>query len=136
MEMSKKTKKLYDRRKHKRFKVPADAFAIVKNPRFKLGQIADMSMGGISFYYISGKEFSEKIAVDILLADDDFYVADLPGSIVSDECIFLNQSAEKNAFKRCGLRFEELTSQQRSKLSCFIPQQESGYLQDKRFIAI
>lgn len=135
MEMRKKTKKLYERRKHKRFKVPADAFAIVKNPRFKLGQIADMSLGGISFYHISGKDFAEKIAVDILLADDDFYIANLPVSIVSDERVYLNQSVEKNAFKRCGLRFDELTSQQLSKLSCFIPQQESGYLQDKRIIA-
>lgn len=131
----KKSKSLVDRRKHKRFKVPADAFAIVKDPCFKLGQIADMSLGGISFYYISGKEFSRNIEVDILLADDDFYIDNLPVSIVSDINVHLNESLDKRAFKRCGLQFEELTSQQRSKLSCFIPNQDSGYLQDKRCIA-
>lgn len=131
----KKNKKLVDRRKHKRFKVPADAFAIVKDPCFKLGQISDMSLGGISFYYISGKEFSRNIEVDILLADDDFYIDNLPVSIVSDINVHLNESLDKRVFKRCGLQFEELTSQQRSKLSCFIPNQDSGYLQDKRCIA-
>ncbi|RJP75183.1 MAG: PilZ domain-containing protein [Desulfobacteraceae bacterium] len=130
----KKSKKLVDRRKHKRFKVPADAFAIVKNPCFKLGQIADMSLGGISFYYISGKGFSKNIAVDILLADDDLYIDNLPVSIVSDVNVHLNESLDKTSFKRCGLQFEKLTSHQLSKLSCFIPKQDSGYLQDKRFI--
>jgi c-di-GMP-binding flagellar brake protein YcgR len=128
-------KRINDRRKHKRFKVPSDAFAIVKNPCFKLGQIADMSMGGISFYYISGKQLTQKIAVDILLADDDFYIDNLPVSIVSEIDVHVNESVEQSSFKRCGLQFEMLTSQQRSKLSCFIPKQDSGYLQDKRVIS-
>jgi len=133
--MKSKKKQLHDRRQHKRFKVPSDTFAIVKNPSFKLGQIVDMSMGGISFYYISGKEFTKKIAVDILLADDDFYIDNRPVSIVSDIQVHLNESLEQSSFKRCGLQFDELTSQQRSKLSCFIPKQDSGYLQDKRFMS-
>ena len=99
------------------------------------GFCPNMEIDIICFYYISGKKFSKQIAVDILLADDDFYLDNLPVRIVSDINVNVNESVEKTSFKRCGLRFEDLTSHQRSKLSCFIPKQDSGYIQDKRTIS-
>ena len=126
---------LPDRRKHRRFKVPADAFAIIKNPSFKLGQIADMSKGGISFYYIGEKEFvNNGFSVDILLADDDFYIDNLPVNIVSNITVPLQAPVKKATFKRCGLKFKNLNSSQRSKLSFFVPRQPSRFLQDQRVV--
>jgi len=128
-------KEFSDRRKHKRFKVPADTFAIIKNPSFKLGQIADMSKGGISFYYIGGKEFvNNGFSVDILLADDDFYIDNLPVNIVSNITVPLHASIKKAAFKRCGMKFRNLNFSQRSKLSFLVPRQPSNFLQDQRAV--
>jgi len=126
-------KDLYDRRKHRRFKVPVDAFAIIKKPSFKLGQITDMSKGGISFYYIGEKEFANNgFSVDILLADNDFYIDNLPVNIVSNIIVPVWAPREKAIFKRCGFKFRDLNSSQKSKLSFFVPTQSGGFIKDQR----
>lgn len=117
-----------DRRQYRRFKVPNDAFAIVKNPRFKLGQITDMSLGGMSICYldelIAGNGTS---TVDILLADNEFYIEGIPVSFVwHSECREV-YTVNTSVMKKCGVQFGKLNSEQESKLAVFVPGNDNGY---------
>lgn len=119
MKPSDKTK---NRRLHRRFKVPNDAFAIIKRPKFKLGQISDMSNGGISICYLD--ELSpggSEATIDILLTDDDFYIEGIPVSFVWNiDCHDLG-TREHSVIKKSGLQFGPLTTEQETKLNVFIP---------------
>jgi c-di-GMP-binding flagellar brake protein YcgR len=124
----KKRKPDDDRRQYRRFKVPNDAFAIVKNPRFKLGQITDMSLGGMSICYldelISGGGSS---TIDILLADNEFYIEGIPVSFVWHADCREMYTVNSSVMKKCGVRFGELTPAHESKLAVFVPGNDNGY---------
>ncbi len=121
-----------DRRKNKRFKVPADTFVIVKNPKFRIGQIIDMSESGLAFFHMDTRLLSEKFKIDILLADNDFYLDKIQVNKVSDITIEKDPLMKNSTMKRCGLQFADLTETQKSKLACFIPKHGNGFVQDRR----
>lgn len=65
------SKELFERRKHKRFHVQDGAFAVLR-PHYAelLGQIIDISRGGVSFRYIASEELSNgSFKLDILLGN-------------------------------------------------------------------
>ena len=45
-------KKLVDRRKHKRFRVPESAFVTLRAHDVRVAQIIDISRGGLAFRYV------------------------------------------------------------------------------------
>lgn len=45
-------KKLVDRRKHKRFRVPESAFVTLRTHDVRVAQIIDISRGGLAFRYV------------------------------------------------------------------------------------
>ena len=63
-------KKLVDRRIHKRFKVQDGALALLRANIRKVGQIIDISRGGLAFRYMSnGERLNGSFELNILLAD-------------------------------------------------------------------
>ena len=74
-----------ERRKHKRFKAKRGAFA-VSLPNFdKLGQIKNISEGGLAFQYMGdAEEAKDSVEVEIFLTFDDFFLRKLPAKTVSD----------------------------------------------------
>ena len=68
-----------ERRKHKRFKAKEGAFAILTADKNRMGQIKDISKGGLTFQYIdSGEPPKSSVEVEIFLALHDFYLKKLP----------------------------------------------------------
>ncbi len=81
-------KRTIERRKHKRYKAVEGAYAAISPNSQKLGQIIDVSMGGLSFKYIdtSSNDAERERSRDesIFLSSMGYYVGDLPFKTVSD----------------------------------------------------
>lgn len=124
-----------DRRRHKRFKVPADTFVILKDPQFRIGQIIDMSESGLGVFCVESKMPAEKFELDILLADDDYYVDRISVNSISEIPVEMDPPQKNNIMKRYSLQFADLTSVQKSKLACFFPRHGNGFIHDRRCVS-
>lgn len=108
-----------ERRKHKRYRVKTGALALIDNIP---GTIVDISDGGLAINYtVFGKEPAENLRLDIFLSSDDFYLQDIPVSLVAAK----EKAGSKSAFgsiqvKRYCLQFGELSEEQKTGLRYFI----------------
>ena len=99
--MDNNTVKGVEKRAHKRFQVNKDAFALIRpaaaeqirvtdksmaeiacalyrSKPVRFGRIDNISMGGLSFRYITGEECShQSLVLDILVAESGFYLENL-----------------------------------------------------------
>ena len=81
-------KESVERRKHKRFQVEDGALAVLKPPwphSIRLGQIIDISMGGLAFRCIAGEDrFNGSSELSVIFANHAFYLHKLPIKTISD----------------------------------------------------
>lgn len=120
-------KDVAEQRQYKRFQAKNGAFALSKASVNTLGQIADISLGGLAFEYMSWGEttngFSE---VDILLAERFFYLQGLPCKVISDHEITLRNPFSSIRMRRLSVEFMALSPKQRSELKHFINNHTCG----------
>jgi hypothetical protein len=110
-----------ERRRHKRFQAEEGAYAAVRPQYDKIGQIIDVSRGGLAFrYMISGGQEDASSELDIFLIGDGFHLDKVPFQTVSDEGIPERLSPGSQKMRRCGVQFGELTQMQILKLKEFI----------------
>ena len=110
-----------ERRKHKRFRVDEGAYAAVRPHYDKIGQIIDVSRGGLAFrYLVSDSQEDASSELDIFLIGDDFHLDKLPFKTVSDQKIPEGVSPGSQTMRRCAVQFGELTQIQALKLEEFI----------------
>jgi hypothetical protein len=115
-----KRQEMVERRKHKRFQVPIGVFVAFRPHDSKLGEIIDMSMGGLAFCYLATKEPSNgSYKLDIFLDEAGFHLDDVLFDTVTD---FETRQVGFTSvtMRRCGVQFGKLTHDQRSKLEYFI----------------
>lgn len=136
--------KKVESRKHKRFQVSEDAFAMIRpvavkqirvtdrsmgeiacavyrSKPIKFGRIKNISMGGLSFRYIAGEEQSSQLLVlDILLADCGFYLENLTFKSISDVEIGADYSIDPIKMRQHHVLFEKPAPAQFTKLKHFI----------------
>lgn len=129
---SMRTKKFVQRRQHVRFRVDGATIGVSREQYTKMGQILDISMGGLSFRYFDGglesAEFPTKAQMAILLAPRDFHLENIPFQTVLDfqvQPIFLEMR------QRC-VQFGPLTSTQLIHLEYFIANLSEGPILDSR----
>ena len=107
----------FERRKHKRFKADYGAYAVLGPETSKLGQIKDISMGGLAFKYLADESRSNGTGeLDIIIRQNSLCVKKIPIQTVSDF-----ELARENAFstvrlRQQGVQFDELTPDQTSQL--------------------
>ena len=97
------------------------AFAVIKSKPIKMGQIVNISKEGLAFHYIDRKGGSKGLfKMDILFAQDAFYLDRLLFKPIFD--IEIDTEIPLNSFviRKCGVQFGELNQQQRSQLEYFI----------------
>jgi hypothetical protein len=106
--MDHNTVKGVEKRAHKRFQVNKDAFALIRpaaaekirvtdrsmaevacslyrSKPVRFGRIDNISMGGLSFRYITGEErTNQSLVLDILVAESGFYLENLTFKNISD----------------------------------------------------
>ena len=110
-----------ERRKHKRFRAEEGAYAAVRPHYDKIGQIIDVSRGGLAFrYLVSDSQEDASSELDIFLIGDGFHLDKVPFQTVSDEGIPERLSPSSQKMWRCGVQFGELTQMQILKLKEFI----------------
>lgn len=111
----------FERRKYKRFKAAPGAYAVLGTEASKLGQIKDISMGGLAFKYLADEARADDAdKLDIIIRQNSFYVKYIAIRTVSDF-----ELARENAFstvilRQQGVQFSGLTSEQRSQLEYFL----------------
>ncbi len=128
------TAEVVEQRKHKRYQVPTGSFVALGPNDAILGQIMDMSMGGLAFRYLDSKKPTDGSYIDIFLIECDFCLGRVPIKSVSDYeidntviCKMVDGVLPScRAMKRSGVQFEELTHYQRSQLEAFIQNHTAG----------
>ena len=124
-----KGKELVERRKNKRFQAKDGALAVLKPPwphSIRLGQIIDISMGGLSFRCIADEEqFNGSSELSVIFANHGFYLHKLPIKTVSD---FETARMPFGSMtpRRRSVEFEKLRDDQMSQLQYFIQNHTSG----------
>ena len=122
-------KQLVERRKHERFKAGDGALAVLRRSwphPTTLGQIIDISMGGLAFRCIADEERSDRSSeLSIMLADSSFYLHKLPIKPVSDFETAKMPSGSMTP-RRFRVQFKELTDKQGSQLKYFIRNHTTG----------
>ena len=116
-----------ERRKHRRFVVEEGVYVLLKNNSSKLGQIKNISRGGLAFNYIvNGEEMPESFKVDIFISGRGFYLKDLPSKKISDFHINNKLPFSTFAIRKVGIQFNELNQSQLSQLDNLIRDYTTG----------
>lgn len=121
-------KEMVDQRKHKRYQVPRNSYVSLGSADFVLGQILDISMGGIAIRYMGSERLPDESHLDIFLTEDDLLLSKVPFKTVSDYEIpntVLCRTVDPipsscRTMRRSGLQFGGLTADQRAQLEGFI----------------
>ncbi len=119
-------KRTVERRKNKRYKAVEGAYAAISPNSHKLGQIIDISMGGLAFKYIDTNN-GDSNTVDsnnentkshdqsketIFLSSMGFYVGDLPFKTVSDNEVTNTPSFSAMKVRQRHVQFTDLSFKQ------------------------
>jgi len=116
-----------DLRKHKRFNARNGACATFARPEqagpTKVGQIVDMSMGGMALKYVSEGEINrsdERIYVEIFGISAPFITAGKISCRVVYDIPLTDSSDSAVKLRRCGLEFQGLSQLQSYNIGHFI----------------
>jgi hypothetical protein len=110
-----------EKRKHKRFNAQKDTYVALVNDSIKVGEIINISEGGIAFSYMSkGTQLTGWHKINIFLSSKRFYLKEVPFKAVSDFYLDSKTPFSIVLMKQCSGQFGELTKAQRSHIDCFI----------------
>ena len=120
--MNDKQKRI-ERRKHERFGVQEDAYAMITPLSHKKGEIIDISKGGVALRYIPDEKqprLSTEIDLflHIFLEDISFCLLRLPIKTISDTPI--EDDASPGVARRRCVQFHALSQMQTSELEFFM----------------
>lgn len=112
---------LVEDRQHNRVKVDDGGFAQL-SPGFPvLGQIIDISRGGLAFRYVASEARTNGSAVlNILTTDRRFRLEKIPAKIIRDSGMPGEFSFGSITLRHCAVQFGELTPSQKLDLEHFI----------------
>ena len=120
----------FERRKNQRFKAAYGAYAVLGPESSKLGQIKDISMGGLAFKYLADEARSNGAdELDIIIRQDGFYIKSIPIQTVSDFELARENALSTVPIRRQGVQFGELTSNQTSQLE-FILKNHTSWIEE------
>ena len=116
-----------EQREYKRFQVPMGSFVSLGSNGSVLGQILDVSMGGLSFRYI-GDASENGSHLDIFSTEHDFHLGKVPFKAVKDFEIdnrVLYKIGGKahphcRTMRRGSVKFHKMSRKQRSELKSFL----------------
>jgi hypothetical protein len=102
-----------ERRKHKRFRPQEGTYAVLSGPVSKMGQIIDISRGGLAFRYIDiGDRPKENCVLDILREDNSFRLENVCFRIISDLDASKDFPFSTIPMRRCGGQLAGLSDRQ------------------------
>ena len=100
----------------------------------KMGQIIDISKGGLAFWYIhKGKNSNESFKIAITLPAGAFYSDKMKFETISDFEIINGDQLNTFTIRRQGLKFKELTFKETSLLDRVIRKYTLGEVRSNNF---
>jgi len=118
-----------NKREHMRFSIQDYAYAVLRPHSTRVGQIVDISRGGLSFRYPdTGIQLEESYTLDIFMVGEDFYLDKVPFKTIIERDVDLEFPDHSLTMKQCGVKFDELTEDQISRLDYLIDKYASGEL--------
>ncbi len=115
------TEMIFERRSHERFPVKQGVYAVLKNGASKLGQIKNISKGGLAFMLINGGEqLHGPLLLDMFLSGQGFYLKDIPCNKISDIHVENKSPFSDFEMRHLGVQFSELSHDQWNRLDTFI----------------
>ena len=116
-----------ERRKYTRFRTRNGALIELRSQRGKLGEIIDISKGGLAFRYIDiGDRPKGSFELDIFLKETGFRLEKMPAKTISDFRTTKYFPFSSTKTRRQGVQFGELTQKQISQLEHFIRNYTAG----------
>jgi hypothetical protein len=115
-----------EHRKHKRFQVPGGVFVGFGPRANKVGQMVDVSMGGLAYRYVGCEDSCDASHLDIFVTDNDFYLGAVPFRTVCDYQVVDRVTTGPMTMRRCGVQFRKLSRKQNAQLENFIRQHTLG----------
>ena len=110
-----------ERRKHRRFKVRDNAFAVVNPNPVKMVPIVDIAIGGLGIYVDSGANWMiDCTKLEIMVADCSFYLDNLPFEVITNVKAFPWDASNILNGRRYSLKFGNLRPAQKSRLKYFM----------------
>ena len=123
-----------ERRKHKRFQIKIRTFAAFFGPdsNRKIGEIINMSTGGMAFRYLNYEKepygiisSDNPVELDIFWNGDGYSLGKVPVKTISDSVISQISPISFIAMRHCRMKFIELTPFQELQLEHYIKNQLS-----------
>jgi len=113
-----------EKRKFNRQEPRISAYAAVGGAFTWVGEILDVSPGGMAFQYVMYRDFNEekKDSAAIFIPNDGFRLDNLPCAVLYDIPAKTGDPEMDTsvAVKRCGVQFKDLTEHQAEQLQFFI----------------
>ncbi len=120
-----------EQRQHERVELELGVVAVFRTENNVFpGQILDISLGGLAFFYFDGEEWSNETEEYVHIFGEDLNLENIPLQTVSDFTIIEenNPIYEKatqlhyasGKVRRRGIKFGKLTAEQKEKLEEFI----------------
>jgi len=114
-------KELVEGRQHRRFTVHNGGFAALCNEFTALGQIIDISRGGLSFRYVASEARTYGSAeLRIWMTDGSFCFEKVPFKTIWDSAMPREFSFGAITLRHCGVQFGDLTHSQKVDLEYFV----------------
>ena len=109
-----------ERRKYPRFKARLGAFVLCSETNTILGQINDISLGGLSYHYFDGEEeFDAHLELDISHREQSYYLSNLKFKTISDVEVH-REGLDSMTIRRKGVQFQNIAPSQVAELKYFI----------------
>jgi c-di-GMP-binding flagellar brake protein YcgR len=113
-----------DRRRYKRVKVQPEAYAVFRAPQPMLGQIIDISEGGVGILYVEGDRMpTHVVEFDLFTLNNDVKVNAIAAVARSDQKLPMGDPDNPETRRRRGIEFIGLLEGQREAVREFMLRQ-------------
>ncbi len=110
-----------ERRKYRRFKAPGEMYAVFRAPHPMLGQIIDISEGGLSILYIEGDQKPTNVSeFDLFTLNNDVKVKSIAAVARSDREVPGLDADDSETRRRRGIEFVGLLDGQKKAIKKLI----------------
>ena len=121
------SEEVIEKRRYKRFRSKESAYAAFGNHAMKIGQIVDISMGGLALHYIAdGEQINESQELEIYMAHNGFHMTDVPFNTISDFALPSEFPLTTIIMRRRGVQFGELSELHISQLGYLLQNYTEG----------
>jgi hypothetical protein len=101
------------RRRHERYKAKNNVFVEIKDSVVKMGQVLDISKGGLAFHYLDfGRQPKKSFEIDILVKNNGFHLGNVQFKGITDLKADKEYALSYMPIRRLGGQFNKLSQNQ------------------------